>query len=228
MVEKKTILGRLRDQLPELPQISLPKLGREVEIPVYLIHNSADAQDYFFIFDFEQFVERSRSGMFVRPKIKIWAGRDDFEKRLFARQFRKSFSDEFEAARRALSQEKGGGWFSWLKDANLFNTSVEVFIASMVLLVATSAGKMVWNAIPFPKIPGKMSDQEKLEQSIDEIKGKVDTALESIDITLHLDLYRHAYKGGSPGRLTGLDYDAWPLPDFVLRHLTDKSSTSWW
>ena len=52
-----------------------PILGRDVELPVYLIHNSPDVEDYFFIFDFEDFVEQSRQGWFVRPKLRLWAGR---------------------------------------------------------------------------------------------------------------------------------------------------------
>ena len=87
MIDPRKALDRLKDQLPV---VKAPTLGTTVDVPVYVIHNSADAEDYFFIFDFEQFVERSRSGIFVRPKLKVWAGRNDFGRGAFARQFRGS------------------------------------------------------------------------------------------------------------------------------------------
>ena len=53
---------------------------REVAIAVYLIHNSRDPGDYFFVFDFEEFVARSKSGVFAPPALRVFAGRDDFNR----------------------------------------------------------------------------------------------------------------------------------------------------
>lgn len=227
--DKKSIFGRLRDQLPEMPTLQMPKLGREVEIPVYVIHNSPDAEDYFFIFDFEQFVERSRSGMFVRPKLKVWAGRTDFDRRLFGRQFRQSFAAEFETMRRALKAKDGNaGWISWDIGTDLVSGAAVSLVANVVLVLATTTGRVVWDMLPIPRWLQGKSASEKLEAEIDETKSSVETALAGLDLVLHRDLYRHAYRGTSPGALVGMDYDAWPLPDFVVTHLTDRSSTSWW
>lgn len=208
----------------------MPTLGKTVDIPVYVIHNSPDPEDYFFIFDFEQFVERSRSGMFVRPRLKVWAGRDDFARRTFARQFRESFAREFDAARQAMATGKasGGGWFSWDLGKDLITGAVSSFVANIVLLVALSAGKMVWSALPLPGFLRGKSDSEKLESSIEETQAKVDQALVDMEVTLHRTLFDHAFKDGTPGSRRALDYDAWPLPTFVAEHLTDKQSTSWW
>ncbi len=225
MIKRPSITDKIMDQLPSL---KLPTLGKTVDIPVYVVHNSPDAEDYFFIFDFEQFVERSRSGMFVRPRLRVWAGRNDFDKRAFARQFRESFAQEFEAARVALGSgengKSGSGWFSWTMGFDI----LPAFVAHVVLLVALSAGKMVWSALPLPGFLRGKSDDEKLESSIEETQAKVDQALTGMEITLHRELYRHAYRGAAPGPLIDMDYDAWPLPDYVARHLTDKKSTSWW
>ena len=96
-----------------------------------------------------------------------------------------------------------------------------------MLLVATSAGKAILSQLPLPAFLREKSDTEKLEASIAETQGKVDTALAGMEITLHRELYEHARQFG-PVSQHEMDYDAWPLPDYVRKHLTDRSSTSWW
>lgn len=213
--------------LPEMP-----KLGRVVELPVYVIHISGAAEDYFFIFDFERFVEASRQGVFVRPALKVWAGRDDFNRRVFARQFRESFAREFEAARAALAAqpEKKRGWLGGVPEffRGIAAPSLPGMLANLVLLVATSAGTKVLAQI----LPGNWfrdkSDAETLEEAITQTQGKVDAALGALDIALHMELYTHAWRGQTPGRMTGLDYEAWPLPDYVRQHINDGTSGAWW
>ena len=227
MINPKSIAERLKQGLPS---ISLPTLGQSVDVPVYVIHNSPDPENYFFIFDFEQFVEASRDGLFVRPRLKVWAGRDDFDRRLFARQFRQSFAAEFDAARAAL--EAGGaeatGWFSWSGLKELVSTGGASFVANVVLLVGISAGKMLWDILPFPKVLQRKSDAAKLDEAISRTQAKVDEALAKMDVTLHQELWTHAYRGTTPGRMTGMDRDAWPLPQYVRDHLGDGTSRSWW
>ena len=54
-----------------LPEFRAPDLSRKAEISVFLIHNSRDSEDYFFLFDFEEFVEKfERRVLFVRPVIR--------------------------------------------------------------------------------------------------------------------------------------------------------------
>ena len=219
--------------LDQLPAVKMPTLGKIVDIPVYLIHNSPDPEDYFFIFDFEQFVERSRSGVFVRPRLKVWAGRSDFARRRFARQFRESFAREFEAARRALDQGSKTelGWFGQVVGTGLGVASgtVSGFIALVVLALATTAGNAIWSALPNrPRFRRTKTDEERLEESIAETQSKVDGALAAMEVTLHPELHRHAYRGTTPGPRTGMDTEAWPLPPFVSEHLNDRKSTSWW
>lgn len=224
----------LRDRiLDQLPTVKMPTIGKTVDVPVYVIHNSTDPEDYFFIFDFEQFVERSRSGMFVRPRLQVWAGRSDFGRRRFARQFRESFSREFESARTALAQTDTSnfGWMGQFVGAGLgaISGSLPGFIALIVLALATSVGSAIWSALPNrPRLGRTKSDEEKLEDSIADTQRKVDAALAAMDITVHPQLHRHAYRGAPPGPRTAMDADAWPLPSFVTEHLNDKKSTSWW
>ena len=217
-IPKVAIPERLKAMAPRL---SLPQLGRAVDVPVYLVHNSIDAEDYYFIFDFEEFVEASRSGAFVRPRIKIWAGRKDFSRAKFARQFRLSFAKEFEAARDALNaqNQKGGGWFSWLDGLDIFSVNLTSFAANVVLLVALNAGKLALSALPRPGFLKSANEKQKLEAEIEKTKLQVDAALEAMTITIHMDLFRHAYRDGGAKGLMDVDRDAWPLPEFVLREL---------
>lgn len=223
---KSSLFSKVAERIPNF---EIPSIGKSVEIPVYLIHNSTNAEDYFFIFDFEQFVEQSKSGVFVRPKLLVWAGRDDFQRRAFARSFRESFTREFDLARSALSA--GGqkaGWFSWggLRDAvSLGGAS---FVANVVLLVGMSAGKMILSSLPLPNIFQEKSDETKLEDSIAQTQSKVDEALEGMEVKLHRELWSHAWRGATPGSMSGMDKDAWPLPDQVRQHLHDGKSGSWW
>lgn len=209
-----------------------PTIGREVAIPVYVIHNSGDAEDYFFIFDFEEFVERSREGMFVRPRLLVWAGRADFSRTLFARQVREAFQREFDAARAALAAEKGKrkgiGWFGWDMGFDILTSLGAAFVANVVLLLAATTGKAVLSALPgLSWLRGK-SEEGKLEDHIRDMQGRVDAALAALEIRLHRELYGHAWQGSAPGPLRGMDYDAWPLPGHVTRHLNDGTSGSWW
>jgi hypothetical protein len=209
-----------------------PILGRDVELPVYLIHNSPDVEDYFFIFDFEDFVEQSRQGWFVRPKLRLWAGRSDFNRRAFARQFRESFAHEFELARAELAMQNVNkpGWFGGLPAffRGIAAPSLPGMLSNLVLLIALSAGNKVLEHILPESWTRRKTDTQKLEEGIEETKTKVDAALERLEVKLHMELYRHAWRGQPPGRLTGMDYDAWPLPGYVRQHLMDGTSGSWW
>jgi hypothetical protein len=208
---------------------ALPTIKKTVELPVYVIHNSPDAEDYFFIFDFEDFVEASRSGLFVAPKLRVWAGRSDFRRRMFARQFRESFAREFDIARAQLAAQEPEkqGWFGFLRNAIGDAASLSQIVSNVVLLVGVGAGKMILSRVlPKAWLTGK-SDERKLEEAIADTQSKVDAALENIEITLHPELYSHAYQGQPPGRLSGMDYDAWPLPGFVKHHLGAGKSRSW-
>ena len=224
MKRVRVALGGVAERLASISLPELPRLGREAVIPVYVVHNSGDAEDYFFIFDFEEFVVRSREGVFVRPRLRVIAGRDDFDRADFARQFRESFAREFDAARAALeAQGAGGGWFSWMSGLGkeIVGGPLTGFVANVVLLVALSAGRMVLSQIlPKGLMQGK-SDAMKLEDNIEATKKKVDDALAAIDLVLHRDLSLHAHYGVLPAHLAARDFDVWPLPGFVRNHLEE-------
>lgn len=227
-IDPKAIGGAVWNALPE---VTMPSLGREVEIPVYVIHNSADPEDYFFLFDFEVFVERSKEGMFVRPKLRVWAGRDDFDRVLFARQFRQSFAHEFDWMRAELTRKNASkkmGWLSWDLGVDLAGALVANLAAYLMILVAMGAGKAFAGMLSLPKWMQGKSAQAKLEDEVEGLKGQVEAALKNIEVVLHRDLYAHAYRGQEGGPVSGMDFDAWPLPAYVMAHFDDNESGSWW
>lgn len=213
MKDKIQLLGRLGQSL-SLPE--MPDIGRSVDLPVYLIHNSNDAEDYYFVFDFEQFVERSRDGLFVRPRLNVWAGRDDFNRDRFAQQFRESFSREFDLARAALTNSnENAGWFSWSGFKDVVASGGASFVANVVLLIGLSAGKMIWDSLPLPRVFSGRSNEAKLEESIAKTQSKVDIALSKMEVKLHKQLFDHSWELGADISLNEVDFDAWPLPEKI-------------
>lgn len=225
---RKFIPDKLIERLPEL---RLPEFTREVEIPVYLIHNSVDPEDYFFIIDFEDFVERSTQGLFVRPRLKILAGRDDFGRTDFAHHFREVFAAEFDRMRaEVVAGAKGRklGWLNWSDALSLAPNLISGILANMVLMIATSTGKAVFGSFNLPGWLKGKSKTAKVEEEIERTRSAAEQALERVDVVLHPELYAHAWRDGGRGPQADLDREAWPLPAHVRAHLTDGKSGSWW
>ena len=220
----------LKQKLMEnLPEFKLPELTKRAEISVFLIHNSRDPEDYFFLFDFEEFVDRSNGGYFVRPVLRIFAGRDDFSRTRFAREFREVFAQEFDRMRAKLANNKGKrGWLTWSFGLNSALDVIGGLVANLVLAVALSVGRKVLGDISLPRILVGKSDEAKLADEIYRTKDKVENALTEIEITIHPELYYHAYRDGHLGKISGMDREAWPLPSYVRSHLQDEKSGSWW
>lgn len=216
-----------RDLRDALGGLGLPVLGREAEIAVYMVHNTDDAEDYFFLFDFEEFADRSKAGIFVRPVLRVHAGRDDFSRTRFSREFRAVFAREFDRMRADLARGKGRmGWLTW--GSNSVVDMIGGLVANLVLAVALSLGRQVLSLVGLGDIVKGRSAEAKLADEIDRTKGKVETALSRIEVTIHPELYEHAYRHGLKGPVSRMDRAAWPLPDFVRTHLSDGKSGSWW
>lgn len=208
---------------------ALPTVTSDAEIDVYLIHASSDPEDYFFLFDFEVFVERSKSGIFVRPKMRVFAGRSDFGRLVFARQFREVFAKEFDHLRREQATKSGKkGWLDWSFPYNVATDLISGLIANILLSLALSISRRVLGDITLPKFFKRKSAEVKLEDEIDKTKGQVETALARIDVVLHPELLAHAETFGRVSGMQGFDPDAWPLPDYVRTHLNRPQNGSWW
>lgn len=216
-------LGAAWDQLPEFT------LASDVEIPAYLIHHGPDPEDYEILCDFEAFMRANQKSFLARPVLSIWAGRRDFERHLFARHMRLAFSDQFERLREVhrLERERSSWALPSVGDVLLWGLSLTGgVLAGLLLWIATETGRTALSRIgsiirssAVGKILRSKSAEEQLEELIEEKKSVIDDALARIEITLHRDLYAHAWRGQRPGPMTGMDRDAWPLPDFVQERL---------
>ena len=211
------------DQLPEF------NLTTDVEIPVYVIHHGPDAEDYEILCDFVGFMTANQKGFLARPVLRVWAGRQDFQKYLFARRLREDFTAQFEVLRLALRAEReSSGWgFPTVGEVFLFGAQLTgQIVAALLLWIATETGRAAIGQITqilrnstLGKLVRGKSTEEQLEDLIDEKKAVIDEGLARLEITLHRDLYLHAWRGQSPGPMTGMDRDAWPLPGFVSERL---------
>ncbi|HCQ64856.1 MAG TPA: hypothetical protein DIU07_06670 [Rhodobacteraceae bacterium] len=125
----------------------------------------------------------------------------------------------------------GKGKRGWLDKNWAAVAAVDLFagaVAVIVLAVALSLRRSVFDGAKRPRL-GKMGRAEaKLAEEFEQTKSKVEAALSRIDVTIHPELYDHAWRDGRMGRISGMDRDAWPLPAYVRTHLGRGKSTAWW
>lgn len=204
---------------------SFPSFTREVPIAAYLVHRSDDPEDYFFLFEFGEFVERSKAGFLVRPKLQVIAGRQDFNRATFARHMREAFGREFEGMRAALGNPAKGSWFSleWLELLKSPTALVSSVMANTVLLVATTAGKSL-----LPAWMKGRSKEVRLEDEISGLKSRIDTALAEMSITIHPDLQLRCHRLGGVFPYVEDTEENWPLPPYVAEHLDAGEGGAWW
>ena len=209
--------------------------AKEVEIPIYLVHNSASAEDYTFLIDFERFLREAKVGIFARPVLKVWVGRSDFDRTMFARNLREAFNYEFARMRVEAMTPKKEGWFSFGLSDVLSRANAAHLVGTIFLFVAVNGGKFalrgVGSVLGIDRFIPSFGSKDLAAQVEDDIQTKqdvVDAALAKMKVTLHRELYIYAFRDSNPGPLSGMDHDAWPLPQYVREHLDDGRSSSWW
>ncbi|MEM7060472.1 MAG: hypothetical protein AAF557_23075 [Pseudomonadota bacterium] len=207
------------DSLPEFT------LTSDVEVPVYVIHHEPEAEDYEILCDFEGFMTANQKSFLARPVLRVWAGRQDFERHIFARRLREDFTAQFEILRMALRAERDEkNWkLPGIGDVLLWGLSLgSEVVGSIILWLAMEPGQKaigritsIFRRSAFDRSVQDGSAEQQLETLIKEKKGVIDEALARIEIALHRALYAYAWRGQRPGPMTGIDREAWPLPSFV-------------
>ncbi len=224
----KTVSGIVDTAWDQLPEFTL---ASDVEIPVYLIHHGPGAEDYEILCDFEAFMTANQQSFLARPVLRVWAGRADFERYLFARQLREAFSSQFEQLRalRRREQDRRSWSLPSVGDVLLWGLSLTgSVIGGLLLWIATETGRaalsriagIVRGSIVGKALRGRSAEQQ-LEDLIEEKKSAIDEGLARLEISLHRELYVRAWRDQRPGPMTGMDRDAWPLPDFVRERMVD-------
>jgi hypothetical protein len=234
----------VKGYMPEWPSMPSFKIGRERAFPVHVVHNSGNPEDYFFSFDFDAFFEGSKdTGMFTRPVFHVIAGRDDFDRRIFARQMRESFSEAFEEARAKDAEAKrlaakakkreGLGGFDILDMIALGVGSIVsgAFILPLVYLMLGLLGlsavmEFLESLLAKLKAPFAQKKEASLEEEIEGARGRVDAALANLSITLDWDLFVNAMGPGyveahpeEAAEVREQSADGWPLPADIKAHL---------
>lgn len=213
--------------------MSLPHVPRRgPEVPLWLIHpagGAAAAPDaYAIVFDFPAFVEATHAGV---PRLAVWSGCADVDPRGLRQTLRRVLAAEFDTARAQLTAWQAGeaptgvsreGALAGLAvqgaTAVLRLHPVGFVLGALVTLASLAGGE----GRP-PDAPAAESDRLRLESEIARLTAVADRAMGEMPVRLHRDLYAHAWAGHRGGRLTGMDYDAWPLPGYVRTHLTEDA-----
>lgn len=84
------------------------RLFTEVEIPGFLLPTGPNPDDYILEFDFEAALKSLRSGILVKPRLVIIAGRDDMDPELLAHRLNNEFGAAFSAAKTRSREEVAG------------------------------------------------------------------------------------------------------------------------
>ena len=76
-----------------------------VDIPGFVLPTGPHEDDYFLQFEFNEVLKRLSSGTLVRPRLVIFAGRDDMNRKLLADRINTNFTRAFEAAKNSARQK---------------------------------------------------------------------------------------------------------------------------
>ncbi|MBM2576125.1 hypothetical protein JQC91_07390 [Jannaschia sp. Os4] len=199
----------------------IPRIPRRrgPEVPVWIVHprgGGPSPDRYELVFDFAAWVEAiGRRG--PAPRLVAWAGVAEMDRRGLAQSLRRAVASEFDAARLALEADADTVPVSAL--GALAGLAVQ---GASVLLRTNPVGLVVGTAITVGSLAlGRRRppepDAARLEKRIARVQAATEAALPGLELRLHRDLYAHAWAGSEGGRLTGMDYDAWPVPLPVRR-----------
>lgn len=241
------VVGRIGNQVYEKLLLSLTE---ECVVPAYIVHDSADADDYSIYFQVREITENLRKGVFVRPKIELWSGRSDLNRARLSKNLRHEFVRQLEKDKQERLQKfnderqalAGSGEpvktslaakISWLGSAVAATLLVANPIADVIILfIAVTSGKAaLMDMIKMLKLGVSSWSAEKtdaakeseLEEMVDSKTNAIDQALENIEIRLHPLMYKaaHDHYGLAATSARGLVTDADPLPEFIETMVQD-------
>lgn len=79
---------------------------RDCAVPVLLLPTGPGAADFTCRFEFADAVDQLQSGILVRPRLDVWAGREDVDRRKLATILKDQFRAQLDEQRRRALQEK--------------------------------------------------------------------------------------------------------------------------
>ncbi|MEM7642204.1 MAG: hypothetical protein AAF366_06710 [Pseudomonadota bacterium] len=193
--------------IPHVPGRSGPAVS------VWLLHPDRRPDYYETVFDFADFVEKTRERT---PRLIVWTGRLDLDEAGLRGTLRRIVSAEIDAARAQLAS---GGEMAADREVRQGMGLVLTLVAQGTLLAmrATPAG-LAMSALLGASGLLIARDRERpdpdalatLEAEIARVQHATDAALERMELRLHPDL---AAEGGDP--------EAWPLP-LAVREVKER------
>ena len=81
----------------------LDRIFPECPVPAFMLPTGPSPEDYVLIFQFDEVLDKLKSGVLVRPKIEVWAARkDDRDPERFRQELKQGFECQFNEARAKL------------------------------------------------------------------------------------------------------------------------------
>ena len=85
--------------LRSAPSQARDRFFPECTLPLFLLPTGSAASDFCCVFDFDEPIDVLRSHRFPRPVLRVWAGRQDFDRDSLTEQLKSEFTRQFEASR---------------------------------------------------------------------------------------------------------------------------------
>ena len=97
--------GNTLDAVASAPKVAFSKIFPECPVPAFMLPTGPYAEDYVFVFQIEEMLDNLQSGVFVRPKIEIWAARDSgYNLEHFIEELEQDFVRQFNETREELEK----------------------------------------------------------------------------------------------------------------------------
>ena len=100
-----TAAGNTVKAAASVPSAAFNAVFPECPVPAFMLPTGPGIDDYVFIFNLEEMLENLRSGILVRPKIVVWAGRaGDYNLEHFTDELEQDFVRQFNEAQESLAE----------------------------------------------------------------------------------------------------------------------------
>ena len=97
--------GNTLDAVASAPRVAFSKIFPECPVPAFMLPTGPYAEDYVFVFQIEEMLDNLQSGVFVRPKIEIWAARDSgYNLEHFIEELEQDFVRQFNEVQESLTK----------------------------------------------------------------------------------------------------------------------------
>lgn len=80
----------------------------DCEVATFLLPTGSRPNDFHCSFDFDEVLGKMKSGLLVRPRIVVWSGRGDIEKKHLAAVLKRDFTRQFREQKEKMLSEAGG------------------------------------------------------------------------------------------------------------------------